>query len=188
MPKRFAIWLSHSTISGSDLINCATDGPSIATFGCGVLSSAETYSLGETLWFALTGKTPFAGHSVEEIHRAQQSNGLPIEQLKAAHVPSRLGSLLKSMLALEPTSRPGTHELAGRLQRCSPEARSARLTRVALAAAAILILGASALLVFQPTRIQNTPLNPAPQKSIAVLPLVNSTGDPANEYFSDGMC
>ncbi len=26
-----------------------------------------------------------------------------------------------------------------------------------------------------------------PEKSIAVLPLANSTGDPANEYFSDGM-
>ena len=48
---------------------------------------SDIYSLGETLWFALTGKTPFAGHSVEEIHRAQQSNVLPIEQLKAAHVP-----------------------------------------------------------------------------------------------------
>ena len=51
---------------------------------------SDIYSLGETLWFALTGKTPFAGRSVEEIHRAQKSNVLPIEQLKAAHVPSRL--------------------------------------------------------------------------------------------------
>ena len=69
---------------------------------------SDIYSLGETLWFALTGKTPFAGHSVDEIHRAQQSNALPIEQLKAAHVPSRFRSLLESMLALEPASRPGT--------------------------------------------------------------------------------
>jgi serine/threonine protein kinase len=51
---------------------------------------SDIYSLGETLWFALTGKTPFAGRSVEEIRRAQQSNVLPIEQLKAAHVPSCL--------------------------------------------------------------------------------------------------
>src|SRR4029434_5790622 len=28
---------------------------------------------------------------------------------------------------------------------------------------------------------------PIPEKSIAVLPLKNSTGDPVNEYFSDGM-
>src|SRR6516162_1215459 len=95
---------------------------------------SDIYSLGETLWFALTGKTPFAGHSLEEIHRAQQSNALPIEQLKAAHVPHRLKSLLESMLAFQPASRPGTRELAARLQRCSPEVRSARRTRVALAA------------------------------------------------------
>src|SRR6478672_7873094 len=83
---------------------------------------SDIYSLGETLWFALTGKTPFAGRSVEEIHRAQKSNVLPIEQLKGAHVPHRLKSLLESMLTFEPASRPGTHELATRLERCSPEA------------------------------------------------------------------
>src|SRR6059058_764791 len=148
---------------------------------------SDIYSLGETLWFALTGKTPFAGYNLEEIHRAQQSNVLPIEQLKAAHVPSRLRSLLESMLALEPASRPGTHELAARLQRCSPEARSARLTRVALAAAAILILGVSALLVFQPTLIPNAPLNPALEKSIAVLPFENLSPDPDNAYFANGV-
>ena len=96
---------------------------------------SDIYSLGETLWFALTGKTPFAGRTLSEIHRAQKSNALPIEQLKAAHVPHRLKSLLESMLAFEPASRPGTGELAARLQRCSPEARSVRRTRAALAVA-----------------------------------------------------
>src|SRR6476661_5884457 len=48
---------------------------------------SDIYSLGETLWFALTGKAPFAGRTIDEIHRAQKSNVLPLEQLKAAHVP-----------------------------------------------------------------------------------------------------
>ena len=85
---------------------------------------SDIYSLGETLWFALTGKTPFAGRSVEEIHRAQQTNALPIEHLKAAHVPSRLKTLLESMLALEPASRPGTQELAARLQQTIDKTRA----------------------------------------------------------------
>src|SRR6516165_8397970 len=147
---------------------------------------SDIYSLGETLWFALTGKTPFAGHSLEEIHRAQQSNALPIEQLKAAHVPHRLKSLIESMLAFEPASRPGTRELAARLQRCSPEARNVRRTRAALAVA-LVVLGISTLLGSQLLQIQNPPLNAAPDKSIAVLPFENRSEDKANAYIADGL-
>ena len=156
-------------------------------FGAALDVRSDIYSLGETLWFALTGKTPFAGRSLSEIHRAQKSNALPVDQLKAAHVPSRLRSLLESMLAFEPASRPGTHELAAQLQRCSPEVRSVRRTRVALTAAAIFILGTSALLLVRPSRIQNAALNPPPDKSIAVLPFENLSPDPSNAYFADGV-
>ena len=156
-------------------------------FGAALDVRSDIYSLGETLWFALTGKTPFGGRSVDEIHRAQKSNVLPLEQLKAAHVPHRLKSLLESMLAFEPASRPGTHQLAARLQRCSPEALSKRRMRVALAAAALLVLAMSALFVFQPSQIQNPALNPAPEKSIAVLPFENRSEDKANAYFADGI-
>src|SRR4029077_1875512 len=142
---------------------------------------SDIYALGETLWFALTGKTPFSGRTMEEIQRAQKSNVLPIEQLTAAHVPHRLKSLLESMLAFEPASRPGTDELAARLQRSSPEARSARRTRLALAAASLVVLGMFALIVHPPSRV------PAPEKSIAVLPFENRSEDKANAYFADGI-
>src|SRR6266487_1347574 len=149
---------------------------------------SDIYSLGETLWFALTGKTPFGGRRVDEIHSAQKSDVLPIEQLKAAHVPHRLKSLLESMLAFEPASRPGTRELAARLQRCSPEARSVRRTRAGLAAGFILILGTAGFFAFRSLHTQSLGLNPqVAEKSIAVLPFENRSEEKANAYFADGI-
>src|SRR4029077_4462549 len=147
---------------------------------------SDIYSLGETLWFALTGKAPFAGRTLSEIHSAQKSNALPIEQLKAAHVPHGLKLLLQSMLAFAPASRPGTKELATRLQRCSPEARRARRSRVALAAATI-IFGLSKFFFAHRSPAENAALNPAPNKSIAVLPFENLSDDPDNAHFANGV-
>ena len=148
---------------------------------------SDIYSLGETLWFALIGKTLFAGRTLSDIHRAQQSNALPVEQLKAAHVPHRLKSLLESMLAFEPAARPGTRELAARLQRCSPEARSIRRTRTALAVATVLVFGMSTLFLAHRSRVKDSASNPPMDKSIAVLPFENLSPDPNNVYFADGV-
>ena len=92
------------------------------------------------------------------------------------------------MLAFEPASRPGTGELAARLQRCSPEARSVRRTRAALAVAtAVVVLGLVARFVFPPPGIPNAPVKPAPEKSIAVLPFENLSDQKQNAYFADGV-
>jgi TolB-like protein/Flp pilus assembly protein TadD len=153
---------------------------------------SDIYSLGVTLWFALTGKKPFTGHNVEEIHRVQKSNALPLEQLKAAHAPHCLRSLLKSMLAIEPAARPGTQELAAQLQRCSDEVSGVRRKRVAFAAAAILILGAFAFLVYESWKTGHRPVATAltpsiPEKSVAVLPFENLSRDPDNAYLAGGI-
>ena len=159
---------------------------------------SDIYSLGATLWFALTGKTPFGGQGFEEIRRAQQSDVLPIEQLKAARVPSRLKSLLKSMLAFEPAARPGTYELNAELRRCAAQVDGEWRARVTLVAVAILILGASAFSIIWPlskghrpaavTVTVKPPLTlPVPEKSIAVLPFENRSEEKQNAYFADGV-
>jgi TolB-like protein/serine/threonine protein kinase len=96
---------------------------------------SDIYSLGVTLWFALTGKTPFAGGKMDEVHRAKLSNKLPVEQLKGAHVPPRLRSLLQSMLAPEPTARPAVQDLAAQLRRCAGPTGGVRQIRGPLAGA-----------------------------------------------------
>jgi eukaryotic-like serine/threonine-protein kinase len=149
---------------------------------------SDIYSLGGTLWFALTGKTPFAGRNIEEIHSAQKSGALALEQLKTARVPSRLTSLLKSMLAFEPAARPGIQDLGGRLQSCFEQTSGVRRRRAAFAGAAILVVAASAFFVFRLPRNLNPPSNPSPpEKSIAVLPFLDLSETKDQEYFCDGV-
>jgi serine/threonine protein kinase len=139
---------------------------------------SDIYSLGMTLWFALTGKTPFFGYSWGEIRRAQRFNILPIEQLKLARVPTRVCRLLKSMLAFERAKRVGTHELAAELRRCAAPATGKQRASVILAAAAALTLFVSAFFVFHSLRAHSASpasgLNPAlPEEGVATLPFEN---------------
>src|SRR5262245_47984192 len=153
---------------------------------------SDIYSLGVTLWFALTGKTPFAGRNIEEIRGAQKLAALPTKQLKAAHVPPSLRSLLKSMLALEPAARPGVHDLAARLRGCSGAASNVRRIAFAIAASVILILGVSAFFIFHSLRTHPAAVGSVSNaavlaKSVAVLPFDNQNRDPDIDYLSEGI-
>ena len=153
---------------------------------------SDVYSLAATLWFLLTGHMLFSGRTIEEIRDARRSIPLPVEQLKAARVPRRFAALLKSMLAIEPAARPGTHDLAARLRHCAEQASGAQRTRIVLVAALTLILGASAVFVSRSLRTHpatgGSASSPAPpEKSIAVLPFENRSEEKENAYFADGV-
>src|SRR5262249_46943951 len=153
---------------------------------------SDIYSLGATLWFALTGKTPFAGRNIEEIRRAQKTDPLPAKQLKTASVPFRLRSLLKSMLALEPAARPGIKDLAANLRRCSKRANGVRRIRIGIASAVFLIFVLSALFILRserthPPAVESVSNPTVSEKGVAVLPFDNQNRDPNIDYLCDGI-
>jgi serine/threonine protein kinase/Flp pilus assembly protein TadD len=153
---------------------------------------SDIYSLGATLWYLLTGKRPFQGGTIEQIRASQRSRALPIEQLKAARVPSRLISLLVSMLAPEPAARLSVRALTLQLQNCRAQIldrwKSAR--RLAIAAGLVGIVAAAfALFPRWHDRAVSQNAAPAniPPKSIAVLPFRNLSEDKDNAFFADGI-
>ena len=102
---------------------------------------SDIYSLGATLWYLLTGKVPFAERLAAKIRQSPNSVAPPVEQLKAAHVPSRFISLLQSMLAIEPAARPSVRDLAIRLERIRTQLadRGKAARRLAFAAALVVV-------------------------------------------------
>jgi len=149
---------------------------------------SDIYSLGATFWYLLSGRVPFVGRTLDDIH-LRQAEPLPVEQLRGVDVPIRVLALLKSMLAPDPKDRPqSARELLSEVHRCSTkfssEARSRHRRVMFATAGATLVIAAIAIGSWLYQRGQ---FSSEFERSIAVLPFENLSDDKENAYLADGI-
>jgi TolB-like protein len=147
---------------------------------------SDIYSLGVTLWYALTGEVPYPGKTIEGIRAAQKEVALPVQQLSARKVPAPLIKLLRQTLAINPVERPqSARALLGSLELCRAKMAAAPRRRNAALLCGLLAIGAVGLTSY----LRHRPPAPVipPEKSIAVLPFENRNADQASAYFADGI-
>src|SRR5437764_2737811 len=126
-----------------------------------ISSATDIYALGLIMYEMLTGQKPFSGGTPLS-RLAQRVKGPPVSPRSyVKDLDFALESLILSCLAIDPAQR---------------------IQDAAVIATAVESFGTPA------GRSRNEPqLSASAQCSIAVLPFLNLTSDPENEYFSDGL-
>jgi serine/threonine-protein kinase len=157
---------------------------------------SDVWAMGVVLHEMLTGRRPFAGQTQFELSGAIL-NGAPAQL--SSRVPAGLAAVVRRCLAKDPAARYSTGvELHAaledaRLGRQSFGARvaatlpswRARRWRVPAVIMAVLMVAA---LIARPAWQRLRPLASGGKiQSLVVLPLANVSGDPAQDYLSDGI-
>jgi serine/threonine protein kinase/tetratricopeptide (TPR) repeat protein len=125
---------------------------------------SDIYSLGCMLYEMLTGQPPFTGPTAQAMITKRFLEPPPSARSHRAAVPDDLNQALKKAMARQPDDRFET---------------------AALLSHSLTIHAGTTPPETLPTTA--APTSPGTAKSIAVLPFVNMSADPENEYFTDGI-
>ncbi len=168
--------------------------------------AADVYSLGAILFDLFTGRPPFLGeHALAVIQQASEKPAPKLRSI-APTLDRDLETICARCLEREPQAR---YRSAGDLavdlerwlegrpiiaRRVSPPVRTWRWSKrnpklAAAIAAAVCSAMAAAFLLFSQNGLQRQSSVPSsiPEKSVAVLPFENLSGNPDNAYFAEGI-
>jgi eukaryotic-like serine/threonine-protein kinase len=154
---------------------------------------SDIFSLGAVLYEATTGQLPFTGRHVADVMQAiQNRQPAAIEQLKPRASPELIRIISKAMQKACSARYQHASEMKADLEvlRERLEAREKRTMAWLLPVAIVLLLLAGIAGSLRVTHIREWifgKIVTGEIKSIAVLPLDNLTGDPAQQYFVNGM-
>ena len=156
---------------------------------------ADIYAWGVIAYELLAGTHPFAARkTAQQMIAAQISEKpRPIDEVNR-NIPAPLASLITRAMAKDPADRPqSAQELVRTLDESAPTPVVTN-RRLALIGVAVLLLAAAAFAlrsqIAAALHLSSATGGAAPRSSIstlAVLPFANTSGNPQDEYFSDGM-
>jgi TolB-like protein len=150
----------------------------------------DIWAFGCVLYELLAGLRAFQGESLPDLITAVMSREPDWRRLPSA-TPERVRALLRKCLEKDPAQRPASiSDARAAIELVQAGRRGVSRRTIAAASALGLAAVLSVPVAFNLGGIRDrlTDLAAGPRiRSIAVLPLRNASGDPAQEYFSDGM-